>query len=182
MVGVLGPAILLGIMAFAYLLGRDKKIKLPAEPDENKSWLELEEFLIEVEGMSYKPYMDQAGHLTVGVGHKILPSEMAFLDRQLLPSEVRELLQKDVEKVLPVLDGFQNLSNGQKIALISLAFNIGNTAFKNSTLRKKLLENDKSAVAEFERWVFITNPRTGQKEVNKGLQNRRAKEVKKFNS
>lgn len=164
--------------------------KLKANPLDNTpeigsgddSWRELSAFLIELEGMRYQPYMDSAGHLTTGVGHKITPAEMFYLDRPLLAGEVMDLLYEDVQKVLPVLEGLEGLTKGQKIAIISFAFNVGNTAFLASTLYKKLLSGDESAVAEFQRWVYVTNPKTGAKEVSEGLQNRRNKEIKMFRS
>jgi lysozyme len=157
-----------------------KKPNLELQPNKKNSWLDLRNFLIEVEGKKFKPYQDSAGHLTVGVGHKILPSEMAFLNRNLLEFEIEELLYKDVQKVLPSMESIPELTKNQRIAVISLIFNIGITAFQNSTIKRKLQNNDSSTAEEFSRWIFITNSKTGKKEISKGLVIRRAKEKNKF--
>ena len=63
------------------------------------------------------------------------------------------------------------LNQNQFDALVSLAYNIGSTAFKNSTLVKRLNEgNYKAAANQFNVWVNAGGKRM------QGLVNRRAAE------
>lgn len=68
-----------------------------------------------------------------------------------------------------------DLSQNEFDALVSLVFNIGCTAFKNSTLLKLLNANDKEgAMGQFRRW----NRQAGQELA--GLTRRRAAEERMF--
>ena len=67
------------------------------------------------------------------------------------------------------------MNDNQKAALTSLIYNIGPTAFKNSTLLEKLNKGDiKGAADEFDVWIKYKG------EDDKGLINRRAREKKEF--
>lgn len=174
-----------GLGAVALLLSKnkpkEKKGVLLSEVSESEAYLKLEAYLIEVEGMTYKPYHDSAGYLTTGIGHKILPHEMAYLDRQLTMGEVRELLKQDLdEKVFPYLEGLPIETLGQFVALSSFCLNVGSSAFRGSTLRQKFASKDKTAKDEFMRWVFVTDKKSGQKVIDKGLENRREKDLAMF--
>jgi len=62
---------------------------------------------------------------------------------------------------------------------ISWAYNVGDGAYRSSTLRKKLKAEDwVGACNQLYRWVYITDPKTRQKVVAKGLVNRRDTEYK----
>src|SRR5690606_37394664 len=72
-------------------------------------------------------------------------------------------------------DVFYKLTDNQVSALLSFIYNLGATAFRSSTLRKKLIMGDyKGAANEFPRW----NRAKGK--VLKGLTNRRLDEQKLF--
>ena len=63
------------------------------------------------------------------------------------------------------------LSDGENSAFVSLAYNIGTSAFCSSTLVKKLNARDyEGACAEIKRWVYVNGKKS------QGLINRRAKE------
>lgn len=156
-----------------------KKGEDEAEPFGPRSQ-KLLKFMIDVEGKKFSPYRDSAGHLTVGIGHKIKPSEMHYLNRNLTEGEILKLYYEDIEKFYPIIEGLPNLTENQKIALISWAFNVGFHGAKNSTLLQRLRKNDPKASEEFLRWVYITDPKTGKKTVSKGLTNRRNKEKNLF--
>ena len=140
-------------------------------------------FLIAEEGIRNRVYKDQAGKDTIGIGHLIKPGEERFLSVTLTPKEIEDLFFSDIattENTIRTLVKVP-LNENQKIALVSLVFNIGPTAFKNSTLLKLLNNGDyNKASLEFPRWVYITL--NGQKQISKGLQNRRFREQLLFNS
>jgi lysozyme len=140
-------------------------------------------FLIAEEGIRNRVYKDQAGKDTIGIGHLIKPGEERFLSVTLSPKEIEDLFFSDIAQTENTIKSLVKvpLNENQKIALVSLVFNIGPTAFKNSTLLKLLNDGDyNKASLEFPRWVYITL--NGTKQVSKGLQNRRFREQLLFNS
>jgi lysozyme len=139
----------------------------------------------EWEGSRARPYRDAGGKLTIGVGHLLTKSELAsgkiwiqgqavryadgLSDRQIL-----DLLGQDVAGAEQAInDGVQvELSQNQFDALVSFTFNVGSTAFKNSTLRRQLNQGDYAAVpAQLRRWVRCNGA------VVQGLVNRREEEI-----
>jgi Phage-related lysozyme (muraminidase) len=110
------------------------------------------DFIKEFESFSSIPYVCAGGKLTIGYGHVVLKNENYITiteERGLI------LLEKDVE----VREGYINslvkvkLSQNQYDALLSFIFNVGNEAFKNSTLLRKLNAGDYIGSAdEFTRW------------------------------
>lgn len=59
-------------------------------------------------------------------------------------------------------------------ATISWAYNVGDGAYRSSTLRKRLKDSQwLAACQQMHRWVYITDPKTKAKVVAKGLKNRR---------
>jgi len=131
------------------------------------------------EGVRLKPYQDCVKLWTVGVGHligdgKSLPPEW---NRVLTMEEVDGILRKDlarfeqgVSKFCPV-----QLTQGEFDALISFSFNLGLGVLQRSTLRQKILRNDKKGAAE----EFTKYVRAGGK-IIKGLVTRRNDEKQLF--
>jgi len=131
------------------------------------------------EGVRLKPYQDCVKLWTVGVGHligdgKSLPPEW---NRVLTMEEVDGILRKDlarfeqgVSKFCPV-----QLTQGEFDALISFSFNLGLGVLQRSTLRQKILRNDKKGAAE----EFTKYVRAGGK-IIKGLVTRRNDEKQMF--
>lgn len=113
-------------------------------------------FILRQEGFRSKPYDDGVGVMTIGYGHAIRRGE-EFPEEGLTREEALELFRKDLaprEKI--VRDSVQvPLTQGQFDALVSLVYNIGATAFKNSTLLRLLNEqkNYRAAAMQFGRWV-----------------------------
>lgn len=120
-----------------------------------------------VEGRRYIPYRDVAGVLTVCDGHTgadIVRSK-TYSDQ-----ECDSLLRADLQPVQVKVDSLVKvpLSEYQRAALYSFAFNIGIPAFSESTLLKKLNAGDQpGACDELRRWVFAGGRKW------KGLMNRR---------
>ena len=111
------------------------------------------------EGFSATPYRDVAGHLTIGYGHYIAPSEAANYpaNRSISREEAEALLKQDVatseQAVLRLI--YVPLSDGQFDALVSFTYNLGAGALQRSTLRRKVNRQAHAEVpAEFLRWVY----------------------------
>lgn len=117
------------------------------------------EFLMNQEGLRLKPYKCEAGVWTVGVGHVIpkkADGEYAIpINKTISKAFALELLMKDCERFERVVSQaiHRSLTQAQFDALVSLAFNIGEFAFKTSTL-VKLINNNymQKAGLEFLRW------------------------------
>lgn len=136
-----------------------------------------------VEGQRLDVYRDVAGHLTVGVGHKLLPQDNLHLDMTITQQHSDKLLRQDLLKAEDAINKsvIVPLNQNQFDALVSFVFNIGKTNFKTSTLLRKLNEYDyQGALAEMERWNKITDPDSGQKVVSDGLIARRRLEQDLF--
>jgi lysozyme len=112
------------------------------------------------EGLRLTVYKDTGGVWTIGYGHKVVAGDNIYpfgTRRTITQAEADELFKRDtraattaVEKAVRV-----SISDNQRAALISLAFNIGGTALANSTLVRKLNAGDVfGAAEEFKRWVF----------------------------
>ncbi|ALX97252.1 lysozyme [Serratia fonticola] len=121
-----------------------------------------------LEGREYTPYRDVVGVLTVCDGHTgkdIIPGKR-YTDR-----ECDALLNSDLRIVAAGVDPYirSDISNTQRAAIYSFAYNVGVTAFRNSTMLKKINAGDqKGACDELRRWTYA-----GGKQW-KGLMNRRA--------
>jgi lysozyme len=115
----------------------------------------------EWEGFSAVIYKCPAGKNTIGYGHVVRRGE-TFV-QPMTKKQATDLLRIDLVeredklcKLLKVL-----LNQNQFDALISFAYNVGLSAFKSSTLLKKINQNDHSAACdEFGRWVNIKGVRS----------------------
>ncbi len=132
----------------------------------SKAGLEL---IKKSEGCRLAAYKDPIGIVTIGYGHV---SSSVKLGQVITQHQADEILASDLERFEAGVDRLcPGLSPGQFSALVSFAFNLGLTAFANSTLRKKVLKNDFAGAAlEFGKWV-----KAGGK-VLPGLVTRRAAE------
>ncbi|MDR0319136.1 MAG: lysozyme [Rickettsiales bacterium] len=83
------------------------------------------------EGLRLSIYDCPAGYKTIGYGH-LVKTAMTEITK----GEADKLLREDVKIAESALTG--NFTQNQFDALVSLIFNIGVSAFKNSTLRKYL--------------------------------------------
>jgi len=118
----------------------------------------------EMEGLSLRIYSDAVGVMTVGYGHAIKSGEEAGLkeigiDINNLTFEMAnqlfEIDRAHHERLLCEICKNIELSQVQFDALFDFTFNLGIGNFKNSTLLKKLLQNDiDGASKEFGRWIY----------------------------
>lgn len=139
-------------------------------------------FIKQWERFSPTVYIDQAGHPTIGYGHKILPHEEFTT---ITEEQAIELLKLDVLPIELYLYTrvFTELVQNEFDALVSFVYSIGVTEFAVSMALKFLQDaHYDQAANEFERWIHVTDPHTHQKVVSNGLVNRRRAEKLLFNS
>jgi lysozyme len=132
------------------------------------------------EGKNLDAYLDVAGKWTIGYGHLIKPGEPFFpygVVRSITEAQATELLEQDMAAARAAVEAGVKVpaTDGERAAMVSLAFNIGRTAFLQSTLLRKFNAGDKvGAAAQFDKWI-----RAGGAVVT-GLINRRAAERREF--
>ena len=142
------------------------------------------------EGLELYVYLDSGGDPTVGIGHlltrsertsgKILIGIKSIVYRNgLTEAQCWELLEQDLHAAEWTVDTGVNveLNGNQFDALVSFCFNVGKGALKGSTLLRLLNQGRYGDVpAQLTRW----NMDNGR--VIQGLVNRRAQEVKLWNT
>ena len=127
------------------------------------------------EGVRHKPYRDPVGFWTVGVGHLItkkkqLPPEW---NKTLTTKEVNSLLRQDLDRFEKCVNKAcpNDLAQPRFDAMVSLAFNIGELAFKRSSICRKHNQRDFMGAAN----AFRLYRKAGGK-VLQGLVDRRERE------
>lgn len=131
------------------------------------------------EGCILKPYLCSAKVPTIGFGSTRYEDgrRVTLRDQPISLETAERLLRNDLERTVKGVSTFvtAKLKQNQFDALVSLAYNIGLEAFKNSTLLRKLNAGDYQGTAnEFHRWN-----RAGGRVVA-GLANRREREKAMF--
>lgn len=131
------------------------------------------------EGFRVRPYQDLGGVWTIGYGStyllngKPVTASTPTVSEAMAAGLLRNVLVSfwdTIERLLKV-----PLTDRQGAAVLSLVYNIGETAFSRSTLLKKLNAGDlKGAADEFPKWNLIKG------KVSRGLALRRAKERNLF--
>ena len=121
------------------------------------------------EGTVLQSYRDPIGIVTACVGHTGPELRMG---QRYTRQQCEDMLYGDLLKHAQALDCIkQPMTDGQKAAFLSFAFNVGNKAFCDSTLARKANAGDMpGACAELSRWT-----RAGGRELP-GLVKRRAAE------
>ena len=126
------------------------------------------------EGIRLNAYDDGVGVWTIGIGTTVYPNGVKVKkgDKCTL-EQVKEYFAHDLKRFESSVNNLVKvpLSQNQFDALVSLTYNIGQTAFGNSTLLKKLNAKDyQGAADQFLRW------NKGGGKVMKGLVRRREAE------
>lgn len=128
------------------------------------------------EGIRLTAYVCPAGVLTIGYGHTGSDVKPGM---RITEEEAEKLLWKDTESAQQTVSSFvtAKLNQNEYDALVSFTFNVGPTAFVNSTLLRLLNHgaDRKVVAAEFGRWV-----KAGGDEAIPGLVRRRDEEKKLF--
>ena len=122
------------------------------------------------EGLRLEAYQDGAGVWTIGYGHtkSVAPNDVISAERAefLLEADLMEA-EGAVSRLVKM-----PLTDNQFAALVSFVFNEGESAFAQSTLRKKLNEGGYGLVpACLRSWIFADG------KVEQGLVRRRAAEA-----
>ena len=133
------------------------------------------DFVKQFEGRELKAYQCSAGKWTIGYGHVKGVKE----GDEISASEAEQLLVEDLTAIADDLNRLVNVpvSEGQYIALLSLAFNVGASAIKKSTLLFHLNHGRyEDAAAEFDKWIYAGG------KMSEGLKRRRAAERSLFES
>src|SRR5690606_24208153 len=122
-----------------------------------------------------KAYQDTGGVWTIGYG--TTDPTVAFEDNTITEDEAEQWLANDLAEAEAAVRVHTKIELTQEMfdALVSFVYNVGPTAYKKSTLLKKLNKGDYLGAAdEFPRW----NKDNGK--VVRGLTIRRAKERAMF--
>ena len=121
------------------------------------------------EGTVLRSYVDPVGIVTACTGHTGPELRMG---QRYTRQQCEDMLYGDLLKHAAALDCIKHpMTDGQKAAFLSFAFNVGNKAFCDSTLARKANAGDMpGACAELSRWT-----RAGGRELP-GLVKRRAAE------
>lgn len=126
------------------------------------------------EGIRLNAYDDGVGVWTIGIGATVYPNGVKVKkgDKCTL-EQAKEYFAHDLKRFEKTVNDLVivSLTQNQFDALVSLTYNIGSTAFKNSTLLKKLNAKDFTGAAD----QFLVWNKGGGK-VMKGLVRRREAE------
>ena len=137
-------------------------------------WLRLKENVIYRAKQDGK---DANGNIkfSIGMGHQILPNEDYLLNATITETKVRELFKSDIEKIVKDVDSLIRvpLTRNQKLALVSIRYNVGPGGFRSGKLISTLNNRDYAGTASIIP-SFIVTSNGGI--YNQGLQNRRRSE------
>lgn len=106
------------------------------------------------EGLSLTPYVCPAGYLTVGYGHLCKAEQGAITEE-----DADKLLLQDLtiamRAVLRLCPKLRYADSGRLAAIIDFTFNLGAGNLENSTLRRRINQNEWDVVPEeLRKWVF----------------------------
>lgn len=132
----------------------------------------------DTEGFRAEPYLCPAGKPTVGYGftryadgRRVSLSDPPMA-REAADAYLQQVVWREQGAVLALAPG---IGGPRLAAMIDFTFNMGSTAFRESTLRKCVLERDwTSACVQLRRWVYAGKPPV----VLPGLVKRREAECK----
>jgi lysozyme len=105
------------------------------------------------EGLSLSPYRDASGY-SIGYGHFIKPDETVLMTG-IDPAKAEALLRADVAWAVRAVNKYVcvALSQNQFDALVDFVYNVGEGAFRKSTLLRMLNAGKlDAAAAEFGKW------------------------------
>ncbi|MDR5784049.1 hypothetical protein QCE63_32025 [Caballeronia sp. LZ065] len=108
------------------------------------------------EGVSLKPYNDRLANNIQTVCFGETNVDMRSYTLPECKSMLSDSLAGYADQVKAVTPGFDTLTDGQKVAVVDLAYNIGVPNYKGSTLRRRYIARDfPGACTEFIKWRFV---------------------------
>ena len=113
--------------------------------------MKASDFIAEFEGFVERPYLCPAGKWTIGFGDTEWNGKpVTTLTKRITRTQGKDALEKRIAGFQLLLDRIVTIptSGNQNIALISLMYNIGQGAFKRSTLLKLLNAGDPRRAAD----------------------------------
>jgi len=127
------------------------------------------------EGLRIRAYQDVGGIWTIGYGHTAAAGDPKPHSGMVISAiEAEAILARDLRRFEAAVERHVKvaLNDNQFAALVSFCYNIGEEAFRRSTLVRKLNQGDYDCVpAELAKWVHTKGRRV------QGLVNRRAAEA-----
>jgi len=116
---------------------------------------------------------------SIGMGHQILPGEEYLFNTTITEQKVRELFKSDIEKVVQDVNPLIRvpLTKNQKLALVSIRYNVGPGGFRSGKLLSTLNTGNYAGVASLIPTFIITS---NGGIFSLGLQNRRKAEQALF--
>ena len=116
---------------------------------------------------------------SIGMGHQIQPGEEYLFNTTITEQKVRELFKNDIEKIVQDVNSLVSvpLTRNQKLALVSIRYNVGPGGFRSGNLLSTLNMGNYASVASMIP-NFIVTSNGGI--FNLGLQNRRKTEQALF--
>jgi lysozyme len=142
------------------------------------------ELLKQKEGFKTTPYKDSAGKWTVGYGHLIVQGDGVSKTEDISDEKATSLLEKDCQIAVDCVNDAvtSNINQNQFDALVLFCYNVGVSAFRNSTLLKDVNGGRLDAASDqFMLWTKIHTPQGMFVEIA-GLRNRRQAEKDLFNT
>lgn len=137
--------------------------------------------IVQREDLRLTSYLCQAGVWTIGIGHTSGVKPGMRITRDTAFAYLHQDLEPIYRELIATQEAGARMTQRQFDALASFIMPIGVTAYRSSTLRKRLIKNaPASEIAEqMRRWVYYTD-RSGVKEKSQGLINRRESEVAQY--
>ena len=122
------------------------------------------ELIKEFEAFREKAYLCPAGVWTIGWGHT---GKYVVKGSVVNREQAERWLKDDINWAVKAVDTLvtSEINDNQRCALVSFVFNVGESAFRRSTLLKKVNKNPKDLdiADEFGRWVYHDNPNNDPK-------------------
>ena len=141
------------------------------------------EFISNFESFRAKPYIDIAGHPTIGYGATYYQDgrKVTMQDPPITHECALDLKAFHIKVTEDIIHKYvkSKLNQNQFDALVSWVYNLGEYNLKISTLLKKINANpnDPTIKNSWVQWNKARNPKTGKLELSNGLNRRRHEEV-----
>lgn len=134
-------------------------------------------FIASFEKVVLHTYDDGFGYPTIGIGHLLVPGDGFDHNSRITEAQAYELFRKDLQKYISTVNTAVKvkLSQNQFDALVSLCFNIGREAFRNSSCVRALNQERYLDAAE-----RLTHWNRAKGKVVRGLVRRREAEKAMF--